>query len=244
MSFKLQDRTAVSQWIMRKLGGPLICVELAQAQLDDSIDDGIEWFISKKGIQKVRQFPLVPGQVEYPLAEDVDEVQEVIFAERELDFSTIFSPFAFVDKIPYDVFANPRGGGIYSSFTQALQYIESAKRIISVEPEWKVIHRTMYVFRGDSAIEGGATTAVMVFKPGFIDFEDLKVRDHDLIRRFALAEAKLTLSNVRGKYDRYPTAQGSVNLNADALYRQSKEEKESLEEQISQSAFPMPFMVG
>ena len=244
MSFKLQDRTAVSQWILRKLGGTLICVELSQAQLDDSINDGIEWFISKKGIQKVRQLPLVHGQVEYPLDEDVDEVQEIIFAESPLDFSTIFSPFAFVDKIPYDVFANPRGGGLYSSFTQALQYIETAKRIISVEPEWKLIHRTLFIFRADAAIEGGGSTAVIVYKPSFIDFEDLKVRDHDLIRRFALAEAKLTLANVRGKYDRYPTAQGTVVLNSDMLYRQYLAEKETLEEQISQSGFPMPFLVG
>lgn len=244
MSIKLQDRSGVKQWILRKLGGPLVCVELSNSQIEDAINDGLQWFVGKKGIQAVRQIRLNAGQTEYKFDEDVDEIEEVIFAENPLDFSTLFSPVPLIDKVPYDLFANPRGGGMYSSFTQALQYIEQAKRITSSEPEWKVIHRTLFVFRVDAAIEAGANVAVLIYKPTSIDLEDLKVRDHDMVRHFALAEAKITLGNVRGKYDRYPTAQGTVVLNAVSLLEQGEKEKDSLEEQISNSAGPMGWLTG
>jgi hypothetical protein len=245
---RLMTRAELEQWLLRKLGGPLICVELSQEQLDDAIDDAIEWFIAKKGIERVLEKDLIPNETRVELPDDVDTVFEVVFAERELDFATIFSPFAFVDKIPYDVFANPRGGGLYSSFVQSLQYIEMAKRIISVEPEWEVVRgeRSYFlVYRISSdALGSNPLKAVIFYKPNCVTLEHLKFRDHDLIRRKALAEAKGTLSLVRGKYDAYPSAQGTLTLNADRLYEQAQEERDRLEEEIFDSGFPLGFLTG
>ena len=245
MARTLMNREELTQWILRKLGGPLVCVELTQDMLDDAVEDAVRWFIAKKGTVRTVKFNAIPGQVEYDLPEDVDTVLNVWFTERELDFSTIFSPFAFVDKIPYDVFANPRGGGLYSSFTQSLQYIEMAKRIISVEPEWRQIPgtRCLQLNRLDRD-DGASLTFVVEYKPNCITVEQLFERDHDLVKRWAFAEAMEVLGRIRSKIDSYPSAQGTLTLNGDRLIDQAQEKKDKLEEEIFDSGFPLGFLTG
>ena len=77
-----------------------------------------------------------------------------------------------------------------------------------------------------------------------MQIEILNERDHDLVKRFALAQAKEDLAIIRSKYDSYPGAQGTVTLNADRLFDMAQQEKEKLEEEISASGYPMGFILG
>ena len=68
---------------------------------------------------------------------DCDAVLDVVFQVNPLDLSLIFAPNIFADEqVPYNVFAAPGSAGMYSSFVQALQYIETAKRILGTENNW------------------------------------------------------------------------------------------------------------
>jgi hypothetical protein len=71
--------------------------------------------------------------------------------------------------------------------------------------------------------------------------EQLPERDHDLLKRYALAYAKMDLGNIYSKYSSWPTAQGQVQLNGPALISQAEAAFEKLEEEIYNSAMPMPF---
>lgn len=65
-----------------------------------------------------------------------------------------------------------------------------------------------------------------------IPYENINAIGKQWIRRFALALSKETLAQIRGKFQTIPIPGESVNLNADALLSQSKEEQEKLREEL------------
>jgi len=237
----LMDADAIGQWILRRLGAPFLKVELTQDHLDDALEDAKRWFAAKKGVTKLHQTPLSANVVEYVLPNDVDTVTDIMFTANPLDMSLVFSPFILIDdKVPYDVFAAPTSMGLYSSFTQTLQYIEMGKRILGAEQNWRQEGRKLYI----SPRPSNATNLLVEYKANSVTVEHLNERDHDLVKRFALARAKAVVGRVRSKYDSFPTAQGTAGLDGPTLLDESRMEMEKLEEEIIDSAFPMMPMMG
>lgn len=81
-------------------------------------------------------------------------------------------------------------------------------------------------------------------KTNFTQLTDLKERDHDLVKRYALAKAMQDLAFIRGNYTDYPGAQGTTSFNWDRMLSWSETEIEKLEEEIMLSGFPMGFQSG
>lgn len=65
-----------------------------------------------------------------------------------------------------------------------------------------------------------------------IPYENINAIGKQWIRRFALALSKETLAQIRGKFQTIPIPGESVNLNADTLLSQAKEEQEKLREEL------------
>lgn len=65
-----------------------------------------------------------------------------------------------------------------------------------------------------------------------IPYENINAIGKQWIRRFALALSKETLAQIRGKFQTIPIPGEAVNLNADALLSQAKEEQEKLREEL------------
>jgi hypothetical protein len=237
----LMDEAALLNWMLRRLGAPLLKVELTQCHFEDNISDAKHWFSSKKGVKKQMIMRTVPGQVEYPLADDVDTVLDVAFSVPPMDISTVFYPFAMQgESIPYNAFMAPGSGGLYSSYTQTLMYVESAKRVLGAEPDWRQEGRKLYLFpvpKNDNGVW-------VDYKANVFTIEQLNERDHDLVKRYALAKAKADLAEIRGKYDSYPGAQGSTTLNSAILRESALAEIEKLEEEIILSGYPLGFTTG
>jgi hypothetical protein len=239
---KLMDEEELEQWILRRLGGLLVNVELCEVHVQDAIETSIRWFCAKKGVKKVRQLPIYSGVQGYSLPDEVDTVLDVRFQAPPMDLSLIFSPYILMDeKVPYDVFAAPQTAGLYSSYTQSLQYIEQAKRLINAEEDWRQEDRTLYVFpipRQSGIIE-------IQYKSNDFKVEQLNQRDHDLLKRYALAWAKHDLGRVRSKFQSgLPGAQGNVMWDGNLLLQEAQRDMETLDKEIAQSAFPMLFLTG
>jgi len=229
------------KWMLRRLGAPLVKVEVTQAMLQDAIDYARHWFAAKKGVKKQMIMPMMSGQVEYNLPDIVDTVLDVAFPVAPMDISMVFSPFILLDdKVPYDVFAAPQSAGLYSSFTQTLQYIETAKRILGAEPDWRQEGRKLYIF----PIPKNDAGLWIDFKSNNFTVEQLNERDHDLVKRYALAKLKLDLAEVRGKHGENPGAAGNISLNAANLQQTAMAELEKLDQEIILSGFPMGFLKG
>ena len=67
-----------------------------------------------------------------------------------------------------------------------------------------------------------------------LPYENINAIGKQWIRRFALALSKETLAQIRGKFQTIPIPGESVNLNADALLTQSKEEQEKLRQELKE----------
>lgn len=229
----LMNEAQLKQWILRRLGAPFWKVELSDDHLNDSVEFARRWFSAKKGVRRLVNLPQYTNTPVYELPDVVDIVLDVSFEVSPMDISLVFSPYILQnEKVPYDVFAAPSAAGIYSSYTQTVQYIEMAKRILNAEPDWRQEGRLLYVFpvpkrNGYIAVE---------YKSHDFTIEHLDERDHDLVKRYALAKAKLDLVEVRNKYTEFPGAQGPTNMNWAQLYAEATAEIEALEKEIYQSA--------
>jgi len=237
----LMNEAALLNWMLRRLGAPLLKVELTQCHFEDNISDAKHWFSAKKGVKKQTIIRTVPGQVEYQLADEIDTVLDVAFSVPPMDISTVFYPFAQQgESIPYNAFMAPGSGGLYSSYTQTLMYVETAKRVLGAEPDWRQEGRKLYLFpvpKNDNGVW-------VDYKANIITIEQLNERDHDLVKRYALAKAKADLAEIRGKYDSYPGAQGSTTLNSAILRETALAEIEKLDEEIILSGYPLGFTTG
>jgi hypothetical protein len=184
---------------------------------------------------------VISGQNEYLLPEDVDVVLDVAFPSHRFDLSTVHYPwFGYDEAIPYNTFFTPQSGGLYSSYSQTLQYVEMAKRIISAELEWHQEGQRLVL----TPTQKPSGPLLYWYKPHTVLIEQLSERDHDLIKRFALALAKNYVGRVRSKYESFPTAQGSSSMDGSTLLQESQAEMEQLEQEIADSAFPMGFQTG
>jgi hypothetical protein len=236
------DAHELQMWIARRLGGGLVSVELCPENIEDAISEAIRWFSAKKGVTRHKQLPFYGGQNCYTLDCEIDTVLDVRFPVAPLDLSLVFSPYILQDeKVPYDVFAAPQTAGLYSTYTQSLQYIQTAKRILNSEEDWRQEDRQLYLF----PVPRQSGFVDLLYKSSNFTIEQLSQRDHDIVKRFALAWAKLDLGTVRSKYpDGFPGAQGSVRMDGSRLLEEGHREISELNNEIAQSGFPMLFLTG
>lgn len=238
---QLMNEEQLKAWILRRLGYPHLKIELGACDIQDAVDQARHWFSAKKGAKRIMLMPLVPEQTVYELPPEVDTVLDVAFPVPPMDISLVFSPYILIDdKVPYDVFSAPGSIGLYSSFTQTLQYVEMAKRVLGAENDWLQMDRQLLIAPHPKYNHG----LYIFYKTNMFTLEQLNERDHDLLKRYALALAKGFLGRVRSKYDTYPAAQGTVSLDGERLLEESKTEIEALDEEIGLSGYPMGFMTG
>lgn len=216
-----------------------VCLDALQ--VDDAVEEAMRWFAAKKGVDRDLTMDLYAGQVEYKMPDDCDMVLDVAFQVSPLDISLIFAPYNIAqdEKVPYSVFSAGATGGLYSSLLQSLQYVEMAKRMINAERNWIYFpHKKILLLLPDP--KGGGKVFIE-YKSTCNTIEQLPERDHELVKRYALAWAKQDLGMIYSKYSTWPTAQGNVSLNGDTLMAQARYEFEKLEDEIYESAKPMAF---
>lgn len=238
---RLLTEAELQTWILERLGAPLVVVELAKEHLQHAVEGAKRWFAGKKGVTRERDLPLVPNQQVYVLPDDVDQVTEFAFPESALDLSLTISPGFFLpdQQIPYHALAAPQSGGLYSSYTQSLMYIETAKRTLGIELDWEYNPVTKALALFPTPKGGG--TGHYSYKSSDFTIEQLRERDHDLVKRYALSVAKEILGRVRGKRE-VLGATGPITLDGDKLLEEAEKEREKLDEEIGSSGMPMSFL--
>lgn len=236
-----QDRKALKEWILRKLGAPILKVELTEAHLEDAIEDALRWLAAKKGVPNVVEIQLVPGETEYALPADADVVTDVIMTEPTFDLASVFYPtMGLLDgQVPFNLYATA-AMGVASDYVQVLQYLETLRRVAGSEAEWTQEGQKLVI----APAQQSGKMIVTYSTSSVPDVSLLGERDYDLVRRYSLANAKETLGRVRSKYGEYPTAQGSTSLDGDRLLEEASTAKEALNEEIGDSGYPLGFLTG
>jgi hypothetical protein len=248
------NESEMKQQILASLGEPTIKVEIDPGQWCLFFQKTLRWFKAKKGLICCEVIRLIPGQQQYDLPVGANSVVDIHLPVGYGDIQAIFSQGILdTNLIPADIFGIGGSGGFSrygftfsnSAYVQVLQYLETTRRVISAEPTWEVMCGKIYVSNGWCGSNANGHAMLVMYKKEEVSIEDIKDhRDIDLIYRYTEALAKMVLGRIRSKYKSYPAAGGMIDTDGPELIEEGKAEIEKLEEEISDSQFPMGLMVG
>lgn len=240
-SSNLRNEEELQEYILLVLGAPQVKVELVREDLQEAVAEAKRWYAGKKGVVRSNQLAVTSNETEYDLPGDVDTVLDVSFNARMNDFSRVIDPLGLLDaSIPYSLFPAPQAGGLFSTYVQALQYLEISQRVTGGEKEWFQEGRKLYIMPAPK--ESG--TIIYQYKTNDFSVNQLNELDHDLVKRYAVAWAKIKLGRVYTKYSSWPGAQGTVGLNGSQLLQEGLDDMKSLSEELQATTYPIPFVTG
>jgi len=238
-----QSTQDIKDYITRTLGEGVVAVEMTDAQLQDAVDSSALLYHQIIGVYAYTTVSVSSGAGEYTMPADCISVAEVYF---DISKSGIYESFdwAGVELGPmsfgmYGGYRDSSGaGGGYSYLVQALNYRDQSKRILSVDEDWfwdRERRLLCLTPKSTSASEIGVR-----YQTNSVDWARLYPHEYQIFRRYALAEAMLTLGNIRTKYGTIPSAQGDLTLNGEGLKGEADGIKMNLREQMKSIRPPLP----
>lgn len=239
-----QSEAEIKKFVRRRLGGGTVDVELTEEQIGDCIDTARRWFSRYIAQIKNVTIQISPNGGEYDVAPDCAYVTDVAFTRDNRDIFTFFD-WAGVEISPlnYGMYYGPPGGS-YSYLTQARQFIEQAKKLISTDPDWywDRAKRKLVITPTSGQVNSGlGNTIVVEYATRAVDLERLDDYEYELLRRYALAEAMDLLGQIRSKYSSWPSASGEASLNGDSLISNADVMRNELNEAVKKLRRPDGF---
>jgi hypothetical protein len=230
----------LKEYIKRKLGDGVVCVELTEEQLDDAIRDAEEFWMQWVGREKIVDFTFT-GAVVYPadsIASDIDSITNVYFDVDDESLRDVFG-WAGVEINPFQTVYQGRGG--YASLVQLMQYRENAQRIVSADKDWgwNRANRTLEI---SPKLEGTRRVKILYQSRSF-DYNYLATYEWHLFRDYALAKSMRTLGLIRMKYAELPSATGGFSMDGDSLWSNAEMMEMSIEDKMRNMQRPTGFWV-
>lgn len=232
--------TDVTDYVKRKLGDGVVNVELSTTQVSDALDDALRWFSSKKGLKSYSSFNTSNGETEYLVDSSALVVLEVVFTEESSTYSGSFNHEIFGNDYLPDM-----NTVMYSTFVLGQQAITDRKMITGSDNDWFYDQTSKKLNISPPPKEVKKVGYYYIKDVSTSDIPNLLTYDLDLIIRYTLASARMTLGRIRAKFGSgFETVAGSVSLDGDSLISDSKEEFEALNEEIRDTQEPMGIIVS
>lgn len=245
----LTNRNDLIEYVLRKLGHPVIQINVSEEQVNDRIDDAIQFnvdynynMIEKKFLSiKITQTDIDNNYVEVP--EDVLAVQRLlpirsITKGKSADF--LFDvEYHLTSSALFQMYSN----GDVSQFYLTKQYLATINDIFNNQPMYEFRRYTDKVyFKFDASSELSVDDFVVleVYTP--IDSTSRFWNDR-LIKDYATALVKKQWATNLSKYQNVELP-GGVKLNGAELYNQAIQEIQFLEEEIKSYSEPVEVIVG
>jgi len=236
-------------YVIRKLGGGIIDIELTNDHKIDCLDDTKRWYSERVGYIKYTQLPLIPGQSDYFLSSDVVEVYDIWLPSFQLPTLDVDSfSFTYFTSL-FGAWTSPQQAPMpYSDLVQRLQYLSTIGRMFSTDRDWDWQPELRKLVIAPPPRAGGLGTMISsaILKVGSseIDTKRLDPRYHDYFRRKLLLEATKTLGNIRETYDAYPTVGGDRTMNGGALLQRADRMEATLEKDVLNWERATPLISG
>lgn len=238
-----QSNQDIKEYIVRSLGDGVVSVEMTDLQLQDAVDSAAMLYHQIIGVYEFITLSVSSGAGEYTMPADCVSVIEVNF---DITKSGIYESFDWagveLGPMSFGMYGGHRtsggAGGGYSHLIQALNYRDQSKRILSVDEDWFWDRERRLLCLTPKSSSG--TEIGVRYQTNSVNWASLYPHEYHLFRRFALADAMLTLGQIRSKYSSLPSAQGDLSLNGDALKAEADGIKMNLMEQIKMVRPPLP----
>lgn len=220
----------LQKYIVRKLGGCAVVVELTSEQVSDCIYDALDQFnhylckaeprVSKSREGSV-QIPLNPGDRGVVNCKILFPEDTRVYAQMnvfELMYRMVFPRMPLGDwyllKVYYKMYQQIRG-------TDPDWYVDESTNTLYVDC-WSGPYDIFYVVSRDLTIA---------------DLADLKAAYTRDFRKLAVAEAKIVVGRIRGKYgNSIPTPGGTLTTDAERLLSEGEKEKQEVEDKLEKIA--------
>lgn len=237
-------------WIRRKLGEPVVRVELHDSQIHDQLNmarsEYIKWATGGATREMTFTIALSAGVAEYDLPSGVTEVIKV----KEIDTSahginTLFSVENYLYNQGVLSFLDNAGNYSMVDYHMALEFIELLDRYMPSYYTWKYNKINNNIRIRPTPSYDDFTAGYLLVHSFMLEGTDERTlgeipsevynRMWDVVwvQKYSLACAKQTLGLIRRKFSNFSSiGNEGISLDGDALISEGKEEMDKLEEDI------------
>jgi hypothetical protein len=235
------ERRNLQQQIRIALGGSSVTVELTKSDLDECIDNALLLVrrYSSYAYQRVFFFlDVFPNQQRYRLINKCVGFNKIVSVNEIMRMRTGFLGASQGTFGGYDIYGYAALQQLYqlgsfdmlsyhlvASYVEDLQYLFADQLVYTWYEDTRTLSFTQ-IFYNNERVMLDATVEIP---------EQKLMVNRQLaywIKKWAIAEAKMKLSQVRGKFTALPGPNGSTTLNSQELITQAENEKAALMEEI------------
>lgn len=236
----------VRDFVLARLGHPVIRVELTPFQIKTAIDEACTE-IHYHAPFWAKQFAVFDASAGYNTYEIprfiLDNIEYVAYRK------TVLSIQEQAGTLEYDLFLNFFSNNYTSIFSNTsvgqylliLQYMETIRKVLSLEGSWEVINNQYLQIHPTPTY----TPEAVIIEYRAVDSNTIHPKLRNWLQRYTLAICKMILGEIRGKYSLLPSPGGGVNLNGDKLKEEGLQEKNNLKDELVNEITepPLPFTI-
>jgi len=221
---------SLKDFVLARLGAPVIRVELTDFQILTTIDEAISKldYHAPSWCTNYMTFTTVPSYNIYELPRFVmNNMQYVVYKKSLLAVAAAQGSLEFDFFIKYfqDNFLM-RDFSI-SDFLLMTMHLEQIRKILSRDGTFDVVDNKFLMLHPTPT---QAEEVIVQFRS--LNSDSLHPFFVGWIQRFATAVSKIILGGVRGKFDTLPSPGGGARLNGSSLIDEGNKEKEALIEEL------------
>jgi hypothetical protein len=254
---KITSVVGLKQYMMRKLGSPVVNIEITDDQLQDAVDDTLDDFTmtAYSGVvERCIPIALLPGVNSYILPYDIFAVLSVnsvgllgfgtgqasnMFSMNQFVASDLYKPgVAKIDMVGFE---------LINEMIETMNIVFSAKQSFDYNSITKTLHLFAEPREGDKCM-------IQVYRKLHVDctpdpasagrYLEENLYDEKWVKRMAVARAQLQWGKNLMKYTGSVLPNGGT-LNADKIYDEAKLDVEALTTQLHEEyALPADFYIG
>lgn len=229
----------LKDWVLTKLGYPLITVELTDSQLNTCIADAISLY-SKYAYTPEKYLIVntkfyVPGVGINLMDYNIMSIKDISFQRDNLfgmsGNDMFFSPYAFFGQgvgSPAFGLGSQSYVGTWTTYHNIHEWFDLTKRMMGSNPDWQYDRRTKILKLMPEPKSNRSDNFILLTCNQEPPIEDYYGNEY--VRRLVLAEAKILLGTVRKKFQNINlVAGGSIDT---SIGDEGKEEKAAILENI------------
>ena len=217
----------LKDFILARLGHPVVRVELTPYQIKTCIDESVGTMYNHAPLfsQQFATFDASAGYSTYKIPSYILNTLEYVVYKKTLlsiQQSAGTLEFDFFIKYFQDNFLFQNFG--VGDFYLLQQNLEMTRKILGQEGSFTVLDNQFLHIVPKPVVT--PQTVIIVYRA--LNSDTLHPAYRNWIQLYALACAKGTLGQIRGKYQTVPSPGGGARLNGESLVKESQEEKDKL----------------
>jgi hypothetical protein len=243
----IKTKQELVEWIKRRLGYPVIQLEIENQQILDCIEDALLLFNRHSGDTNNRMAYVLVLSADVQEYDIPENVEAVLGFDNQADVGSsvtvLFSPINQMYNQGYINFFSSSFGGGLTTFEMGMQYLELMHNTLEAQYQIdfnKYTHK-LKIYPKPVQTMVGVLDAWVKYVPG--ENEKSTLYDEWWVREYAVALSKIILGHIWSKYTGM-VIPGGATLNGAQMLQQGLVEKKELEDKlISLESEPLGFFV-